>query len=627
MNRYFYLFIFSSVFSYSQSIEQRKAVIEKSDIPTLKQLSEQFRVAFLARQERVNRFLFSNPEVVARNSSDGVFEEIYDISPVGEIKYYKTYNDGAATTARATALYSGGSLGLNLQGQGMVAYVWDGGSARATHKEYPNGKVISADGSPQLEHAGHVMGTIVAQGIDARLRGIAFNASGVSYKWDDDLNEMATEAANGMLVSNHSYGPGENPRYLLGAYNSTARSFDNIASAAPYYLAVASAGNDRNDFFDDDLRPYLEEKGGYNLIKGMANAKNILTVGAVNQVSNYSSAVNVTMTAFSSFGPTDDGRIKPDLVTKGQNVRSTTVETDESNRILSGSSMASPGIAGVALLLQQYYYSLNDEFMRAATLKGLMLHTTDEAGDFEGPDYAFGWGLVNAERAASLIKSDNEAVAAIEELELVEGESYTKTIAASGSSPLLISISWTDRFGSANNSVVDPTKLDLVNDLDVRVTKGEEIFYPWTLNPVVPTDPAVRSSNNFRDNYEKVQIDNPNGAYTITISHKGVLGGGGKQKYSLIVSGPTVTLSAQDFAADKDVSSIFPNPTDSKLNIDSSTFSEITSVEILDISGKVIDKISDLNQKSIDVSKLNSGLYFVRFSTSDGIIVKKFIKK
>lgn len=92
----------------------------------------------------------------------------------------------------------------------------------------------------------------------------------------------------------------------------------------------------------------------------------------------------------------------------------------------------------------------------------------------------------------------------------------------------MISISWTDRFGSANNCFVDPTKLDLVNDLDVKVTKGEEIFYPWTLNPVVPTDPAVRTSDNFRDNYERVQIDNPNGTYTITVGHKVVLGGGGK---------------------------------------------------------------------------------------------------
>ena len=252
-----------------------------------------------------------------------------------------------------------------------------------------------------MEYAGHVTGTIVAQAIDAGLSVIAFDASGVSYKWDDDLNEMATEAANGMLVSNHSYGSGDNPRYLLCAYNSTARSFDNIASPASYYFAVAAASNDRNEFFDEDFRSYLIEKSGYNLIKGMANAKNILTVGAVNQVSNYSSVYNVTMTAFSSYGSADDGRIKPNLITKGQNIRSTTIQTDESSRFLSGSSMASHGSAGVALLLKQYYHSLNDEFMRAATLKGLKLHTTDKIGDFEGPDYAFGFGLVNAERAAS----------------------------------------------------------------------------------------------------------------------------------------------------------------------------------------------------------------------------------
>lgn len=94
------------------------------------------------------------------------------------------------------------------------------------------------------------------------------------------------------------------------------------------------------------------------------------------------------------------------------------------------------------------------------------------------------------------------------------------------------------------------------------------------------------------------------------------------------MSRPPVTLSAQNFVAGKYISNIFPSSTDSRLSISSSSnFNEITSVEILTISGKVIDKILNLNQKSIDLSKLNSGLYFVRFSKSDGIIVKKFIKK
>lgn len=97
------------------------------------------------RQERVDRFLLENPQVEPRNTIDGVLEEFFDISPVGKIAYYKTYNDGAAAIARVTALYSGGSSGFNVQGQVMVAYVWDDGSARTTHKDYPNGKVVNAD--------------------------------------------------------------------------------------------------------------------------------------------------------------------------------------------------------------------------------------------------------------------------------------------------------------------------------------------------------------------------------------------------------------------------------------------------------------------------------------------------
>ena len=44
---------------------------------------------------------------------------------------------------------------------------------------------------------------------------------------------------------------------------------------------------------------------------------------------------------------------------------------------------------------------------------------------------------------------------------------------------------------------------NLINDLDIRVTKDGVTYYPWTLNPAVPTDGAVRTGDNFRDNFEK----------------------------------------------------------------------------------------------------------------------------
>lgn len=619
----------------SQTKEQREVISKNSNVEELLKLSKEFNADYLARKERVSKFVSKSRLASRAVSKKGVVSEIYDILPNGEIEYYSTQNLGLSSTSRANRLYSGGSLGLNVQGQGMTAYVWDAGSPRTTHSEFPNQKVVSADGAISDDHGGHVMGSIVAQGINPSLRGVAFDASGVSYDWNNDFAEMTYEAANGMLVSNHSYTrspSGQATPWHFGAYDSASSSIDLIMSNAPYYLVVAAAGNDRNDFNDPFIGPYLGEKGGYNLIKGMQNAKNILTVGAVNNVSNYTSKSSVVMAPFSSWGPTDDGRIKPDIVTKGVNVRSTDVTSDTANYVSQGTSMASPGIAGVAILLQQYFYSLNTNYMRAATLKGIMLHTADETGDELGPDYKFGWGLVNAENAASIIKSKTENSAILSELQLNNGQTYSTQLAVTSNSPLMVSISWTDPASAANTTrLLDPTTLYLKNDLDLRITKDGETFFPWTLDPSNPDFPAVRNSDNFRDNFEKVQIDNPNGVYTIKVTHKGTLQGqGNTQKFSLIASSLSsegVTLSNDKFVLDESQIFLYPNPTNNILNYSFSNDIVLKNIVVSDVSGKqIFTNNTDLSVKQIDVSDLSSGIYFVTFYAEEGSFTKKFVK-
>lgn len=626
-----FLLIFTYSVSFSQSISQRQDVIKQTDVTTLNQLSKTFNDEYLQRNERINAYLISHPTTKKVSYVDGVKKEIYDVINNTEVLYYSTSNFNAARTARTDRMYSGGSLGLNIQGQGMYAYVWDGGSARNTHVEFPNSKVISLDGSAFEDHATHVTGTIVAQGLTANLRGLAFNASAFSFDWNNDYTEMADQAANGMLVSNHSYfiGASQTTPWNFGAYDSRARQLDQVTFAAPYYLAVTSAGNDRSDYNDPIIGPYLTEKFGYNLVRGMHNAKNVLTVGAVNQVLTYSDASSVVMSSFSSWGPTDDGRIKPEIVTKGVSVRSPIATSDTATGVLQGTSMASPGISGVSLLLQQYYESLFSTYMRAATLKGLMMHTADEAGSYDGPDYEFGWGLVNAEAAATVILKHQQQNAVVYEFDLANGQSYTIDIASSGTNPLMASISWTDPAGAANTTnAIDPTNSNLINDLDLRVTKGTDTFFPWTLNPAVPYDGAVRNADNFRDNFEKVQVDNPNGVYTITITHKGTLSNG-PQKYSLIISSlNNITLDNNQFSAEENQIMIYPNPVSNVLNFGSQSLIEIQEVTITDISGKqVFNKTNAVSSEGIDVSTLASGVYFVTFKSDNAVTTKKFIKE
>lgn len=589
------------------------------------ELKKQFQAEFVERQERINDYLLKNPQASRIVKDEFSKKEIYDVVN-GEVSYYVTSNSGSSTTIRTNRLYSGGSLGLNVQGQGMKAFVWDGGGARTTHVEFPNNKVNIIDGAILDDHATHVMGTIVAQGINSAVRGIAFDASGDSYDWNSDYAEMTSEAAAGMLVSNHSYWIGQNLRWIFGAYDSRARQFDQIAFNAPYYLAVTAAGNDRNDTSDPLIGPYLQEKFGYNLIRGMQNAKNFMTVGAVRQVNTYVNAESVVMSGFSSWGPTDDGRIKPEIVAKGVGVRSTLDTSDTAYGFKDGTSMASPAVTGAVLLLQQHYHNVFQNYMRAATVKGLILHTADEAGFYDGPDYEFGWGLLNAERAATLITNKNVGAAIIDELTLNSNQTYTRTVTASGSTPLFVSISWTDRAANANSGVNDPATMYLINDLDVKVVKTDNTnYFPWTLDPASPGNPPVRTRDNFRDNYEKVQIDNPSGTYNITVTHKGTLTGG-SQDYSLIISGPQF-LSSQEFVKIDDAISIYPNPANHTLNYNTKDLVEVSDIAIFDVTGKTINCSFSLNEKSIDVSNLQSGVYFVKFASQDKTVTKKFIKQ
>ena len=589
------------------------------------ELNKIFQAEYIKRQERINDYLLKNPQASRVIKDEFSKKEIYDVVN-GDVSYYVTSNAGSSVTIRTNRLYSGGSLGLNVQGQGMKAFVWDGGGARTTHVEFPNNKVNIIDGAALDDHATHVTGTIVAQGLTANLKGIAFDASADSYDWNNDYGEMAIEAASGMLVSNHSYWIGQNARWNFGAYDSRARSFDQIAFNAPFYLAVTAAGNDRNDSADPLIGPYLNQKFGYNLIRGMQNGKNFLTVGAVSQVSNYTGPDSVVMSSFSSWGPTDDGRIKPEIVAKGVSVRSTLVSSDTASGLKSGTSMASPAVTGAVVLMQQHYHNIFNNYMRAATVKGLLLHTADEAGIYDGPDYEYGWGLLNAEKAANVITGKNVGSTIIDELTLNNSQTYTRSITVNGTEPLMVSISWTDRPGTANNGVEDPTDLNLVNDLDVRVIKTDNTtYFPWTLDPANTFNAPLRTQDNFRDNYEKVQVDNPGGTYNIVVTHKGTLTGG-SQNFSLIVSGPQV-LSTKETAKIDDAISIYPNPVANSLSFAVSNSIVLSDVSIYDVTGKQVLSSKDLSSNSIDVSRLQSGVYFAKFASEDKTVTKKFIKQ
>lgn len=640
MKKTYFLMVLLPTIFFTQTIQERKRIASFSDEVSNSILLSKLKSKEVERVNRISNYLSQNPEAkkVIKFGTSGL-KELMDVSPNGDLVYVQTYNQGAATTARATSLYNGGSLGLNIQGQNMLAGIWDGGVVRTTHQEFLQGmfsKVNALDGGAVSDHGTHVAGTIAATGVNPVVRGLAFNASLNSYNWTNDLAEMLNEASAGMLVSNHSYGPNlttDNQIWALGAYSQDAMLVDELCFNNPFYLPVFAAGNSRND----NTPPYSTQrmtKVGYDMIAGDAIGKNVLTVAAVQNVSNYTAPSSVIMSTFSSYGPTDDGRIKPDISMKGVNVISTRSSSDTAIGSDSGTSMAAPGVTGVVLLLQQYYNQLYSNYMKAATVKGLILHSADEAGQNNGPDYEFGWGLINAENAAKIIrdKNLNTGRTIIEENTLTNGGTYTKMISSSGSQPLRISISWTDRHSqNFNSSEIDPANVKyLINDLDVKVTSSSGVvYYPWKLQGMnSPSSAATNNSTNNVDNFERIDISAPAGNYTISVTHKGSLQGG-SQNFSLIASGGNISnLSTNESVRILDDVKIYPNPANDWINIITKVKDKRNAtVIILDSTGRIIKK-EKINGNRVSVKDLPRGNYMLLYSNESSTQSQsfKFIK-
>ena len=517
----------------------------------------------------------------------------------GVPKVYHTENVNAAISTAAARVRD--RYPYNVTGKGLIVGIWDAGHARSTHVEYRD-RLLPMDTASVHFHPTHIFGTIGATGIDGDAAGMAPDVVGHSYLWDGDISEMTSRAmaspaeTNQLQVSNHSYGHktgwylsaspiewygawGNVESDVFGLYSFEAAEWDSICYEAPYYLPVKSAGNDRQDgspfpgstftyydggwiqrTYDPDLHPGADyQEGGYDTLPDISNAKNVLTVGAVNDAVN---GVNrdlqyATMAPYSGWGPTDDGRIKPDVVANGAGVYSTDSGSDSDYASLSGTSMSAANATGSAMLLVDYYRKLfPGDAILSATLRGLIIHTADDLPP-TGPDYRSGWGLMDTRAAAEHLRLSElypHAHGIHEAALTATNATAALTFTWDRVSPIRVTLCWTDPPGPDQTEWDNRTPV-LVNDLDLRLIAPDgSTNLPYALSVTNPSAPAILADNRL-DNVEQVLLAEPadTGTYRVTVSHKGDLTDG-RQHYSILLSGaaapPVITFTPPENTSD-----------------------------------------------------------------------------
>ena len=325
-----------------------------------------------------------------------------------------------------------------------------------------------------------------------------------------DLFEQAR--LEGARIHTNSWGASQ-----LDQYTTNTRDADQYMWDNQDFLILFSAGNYGADHDADGVID------GPN-IGVPATAKNVLTVGASERYSHpggvdtwgdswpnnfpadpiFSDDVSDDaegMAAFSSRGPTVDGRYKPDIVAPGTNIISTRSsqggtlwgEYDANYRYSGGTSMSTPLTAGAAIQIRQWLMDVEGVTPSAALLKALIGNgAVDMAPGQYGtgayreipyePEQARniqGLGLVNV---IDSIDPDSGLIYDDQSPGLATGESFEKTFyVTDNSNPLRLTLAWTDCPGT------EAAGGGLVNDLDLSLDSPSETFYPDGANQRGPT--------------------------------------------------------------------------------------------------------------------------------------------
>ena len=436
----------------------------------------------------------------------------------------------------------------NLNGSGVDLLVYDDGTVAATHSAF-TGRLTVGDSSGTKDHPTHMAGTAAGTGagspLGRDLKGIAPAANVISFglqnlgsgslyndPGDIEADWRTAKTTYGADLGTASIGTSVASNGLPcdweGNYGAVGQLLDAIVrgSLGEPYIATWAAGNERSTGRCGT---------GYGTIPPPSNAKNPIHVGATYSDSDL-------MTPFSSWGPSDDGRIQPTISAPGCEVRAegsiySSVPSNDytfdgwngtDHYSWCGTSIATAAVAGAAsLMIQQFRTSYNTSGEPLpSTIKALLIHTAVDKGN-AGPDYQYGYGRVDAVKALDAIVAGDAREESIE----VTNDYHEYTYSSSSiTAELRVSLAWDD---AASN----PAALSqLVNDLDLTVISPfNQTFQPFILNSASPGNAATTGADHL-NNQEQVIVPNAAaGTWTIRVRANALPVG--PQAYSIVFHG------------------------------------------------------------------------------------------
>ncbi len=406
----------------------------------------------------------------------------------------QTNNNYGRPLHRDNVLTSTLSGQRHLSGQGVRVGIFDEGDIythidlkRRTNHEYAG---------PVSYHSTHCSGTITGAGLmDPNGKGMAPEASLYSWSFFGSVEDTTWyyEPVFNYKVTSNSFGYGSG---FYGGYDYNSWVVDTLAYAYKNVSQIFAAGNSGSS--------YSTVSSGGN------SGKNTITIGALDRD---------TIAYFSSRGPVNDGRIKPEVCALGYNVYSTLPYNTYDK--YSGTSMATPGTAGTVALLYQRYRQLNaGADPQSDLIKAVLLNSAYDLGN-PGPDYTYGFGRIDALAAVTSLESNSYSLDSVNNLDTVKMNfTVNNTV-----THVRFMLNWTDV------PATGLTTKSLVNDLDLVIInpKGDTLL-PWILDPANPSKNAVKGR-------DTINVEEQISADTFFAG-----------AYQLLVIGKSVPVGPQHFA-------------------------------------------------------------------------------